>query len=139
LSTFVDALDYKPDSFIVAPRSDWHIISIGRAKKQGTQPRFCLPTCPYYLKDKDGKCGIFYECNHFVFDMHHINDGDVMFQVVFATEDHPPYDGLGWWVSEHQLVETMGRNDEGAIYPELGKRIVDGMVAKYHQLIKKDE
>lgn len=137
MASFVDALEYKPDNFIVAPKDDWKIISLGRSKRKGIQPRFCLPNCELYLRDKDSKCGRFYECVEFVFDMHTINEGDLMYNVLFATEAHPPYDGLSWWVNEEQLILMMGKDSRGYISIEAGRNIVKAMVSEYNKLLDK--
>lgn len=134
MSTLIDALDYKPDNFEVAPKEEWTIMGIGNSKRSGTQPRFCAANCEDYLEDKDKKCGRFYECDKFVFDMHKIEEGERLLLVLFATEDSPPHDGLSWWVSEKQLVETMGLRPNGQVDLELGQKIVDAMIDEYMAL-----
>jgi hypothetical protein len=136
MAQLIDALEFKPDNFLVAPKEEWRIMSLGPAKRPGTQPRYCAANCEFYLKDKDGKCGIFFECDHFVFDMHRIEMGDAMVFVLFATETTPPYDGLGWWVSERQLVEVMGTLPNGKVDMERGGKIVDAMIDEYMALVR---
>ena len=131
---FIDALDYKPDNFLVAPLEDWRILSVGHSKRGGTQPRFCAAACEYYIKDKDKKCGRFFECEYYVFDMHRIEKDEMMVLVLFATETTPPYDGLSWWLSEKQFVKAMGRRPNGTTDLEYGQRIVDAMIAEYNAL-----
>lgn len=134
MPSMIDALDFKPDSFQVAPKEEWRIMSMGTAKRSGTQPRFCAPNCEFYLRDKDGRCGRFYECTQLVFDMHKIEKGDTLIQVMFGTETKEPYDGVAWWVSEKELIETMGRRPSGQIDLELGKKIVSAMISEYNAL-----
>jgi hypothetical protein len=134
MAQLLDILEFKPDNFLVAPKEEWRIMSIGSSKKAGTQPRYCAANCEDYLKDKDQKCGRFYECTKLVFDMHKIDNGESMILIMFATETDPPYDGLAWWVSEAQLVETMGRLPNGHIDIELGKKIVSAMLKEFHAL-----
>ena len=134
MSRMIDALDFKPDSFEVAPKEEWRVMSVGHAKKSGVQPRFCAPNCAYYIRDKDGKCGRFFECSYFVFDMHTIKRGEMLIQVLFGTETKEPYDGVSWWVSEKQLIEVMGRRPSGGIDSDLGKRVVSAMISEYNAL-----
>jgi hypothetical protein len=135
LSSFLDAIDYRPDNFIVAPKEEWKIVSSGRSKKTAKQPRFCKPNCDLYIKDKDGKCGRFYECTEFIFDMHQIKEGDLLYNVLFATENSPPYDGLSWWVNEEQLILVMGMNTQGFVSLEVGRNVVRYMVSEYNKLL----
>ena len=66
--------------------------------------------------------------------MHKIDNGESMILIMFATETDPPYDGLAWWVSEVQLVETMCKLPNGRIDIELGKKIVSAMLKEFHAL-----
>ena len=132
--SMIDALEFKPDNFIVIPKEEWRIMSMGTAKRPGVQPRFCWPNCEHYLREKDDKCGRFYECDYHVFDMHKIERGESMMLVMFAQSNEDPDDGLSWWVSEKQLVETMGKRPSGEVDVELGKRIVTAMLAEYNAL-----
>lgn len=134
MGQMIDVLDYKPDNFQVAPKHEWRLFSMGHAKRGGTQPRFCAANCPDFLNDKDGRCGRFYECNQMVFDMHQIKSGESIMLVMFATETDPPHDGLSWWVSEAELIRTMGKDVNGDIDEERGRKIVDAMIAEYNAL-----
>jgi hypothetical protein len=139
MAQFLDILEFKPDNFLVAPKEEWRIMSMGSAKRAGVQPRYCAANCEFYLQDKDKKCGIFYECDHYVFDMHSIEMGQALVFVLFATETTPPYDGLGWWVSETQLVEVMGTLPNGRVDTERGKQIVTAMLDEFMALTRPDK
>ena len=136
MAQMIDALEFKPDNFLVAPKEEWRVMSMGPAKRSGIQPRYCAANCEFYIQDKDKKCGIFFECDHYVFDMHRIEMGEAMVFVLFATETTPPYDGLGWWVSEKQLVEVMGKLPNGTVDTERGIRIVTAMIEEFTALTR---
>ena len=139
MATLIDALDYKPDKFNVLKKEEWRIMSMGHSKRAGVQPRFCAPNCEHYISDKDAKCGRFYECEYFVFDMHKIEKGESLVQVMFATDIDDPETGLAWWVSEKQLVEVMGKKPNGRIDLELGQKIVSAMISDYNSLVSPSE
>jgi hypothetical protein len=131
MSKIIDVLDFKPDSFDIAPEEEWRIMSAGNALRTKTQPRFCWPNCSLYIRDKDEKCGIFYECDSWVFDMHKIEKDTTVYLIMFATESDPPYDALGWWVSEDYAIKTWGQkrvNDMLADFNALNKPITKGIV-----------
>ena len=134
MAQLLDALEFKADNFLVAPREEWRIMNVGKAKRSATQPRFCAANCEDYLADKDKKCGRFFECTELIFDMHNIEKEESVVLVMFATEINPPYDGLSWWVSEKQLVITMGTKLNGQVDSDLGRRIVDAMIKEYTAL-----
>jgi hypothetical protein len=134
MTKFIDALDFRPDSFKVAPKHEWRIMKAGRSTRTGVQPRFCGPNCEFYLQDADKKCKIFYECDHFVFDMHTIAEGEIIFEVMFATEETPPYDGLSWIVSETQLRTVLGRKLNREVDEDKGRKKVNEMLDEYNAL-----
>jgi hypothetical protein len=134
MAQFIDVLEFKPDNFLVAPREEWRVMSVGKAKRAARQPRFCAANCEDYLQDKDGKCGRFFECSRLVFDMHEIKMGESVVLVLFATETDPPYDGLSWWISEKELVKTMGTLPNGLVDLVRGSKIVDAMIKEFTSL-----
>lgn len=134
MAAMIDVLDFKPDSFKIAPKEEWRIMSVGHAKRSGIQPRFCAPNCEKYLRDRDEKCGRFFECKYFVFDMHKIEEGESVLQILFGTETREPYDGVAWWVSEKHLIEIIGHRPSGKVDLELGKKLVSAMISEYSNL-----
>jgi hypothetical protein len=127
MATFIDSLDFLPDSYLVAPKHEWRVMRIVVAKVSKRLPRLCLPACDYFRKDIDGGPLCYDECNHFVFDTHVVGKGEEVLDVLFATSTRDPHEGHSWMVGKNYLKDYLGSGR------------VDRMINDYFRLVKPSE
>jgi hypothetical protein len=109
---FVDSIDYMADTIEVAPDYEWRVMEINIARVSKIVPRYCQPTCPDYRKDHDQVClkvdKDVDECTSFIFDMHKVERGEKVLDVMFGTSTLNPHQGYAWRVGESYLRYLLG-------------------------------
>jgi hypothetical protein len=108
MSKFIDSLDQHFDNYEVLPHYDWHVIGMGRAKKQIRVPRWCAPNCEFFKEDWDHTPLCFESCRFWTFDKHVIEAGDSILNVIFAVSLDDPTSTYCTWVSEEYLKKLLG-------------------------------
>jgi hypothetical protein len=121
MSQFIDSIDPKFDNYTVLPHYDWHIIGMGKAKKNMKMPRWCAPNCEYFKEDWDHAPLCFEGCRFWTFDRHFVAAGDSVLNVIFAADIDDPSSTYSTWVSEKHLREI------------LGERYVNRMIKRYEE------
>jgi len=124
MAKFIDSFDFLPDNYIVAPRHEWRIMRMVGAKVTKVVPRLCLPACEFFRKDIDGGPLCYYECNHYIFDKHKVKRGEVLLDILFATNPSNPHEGFSWLVGEKYLRK------------EWGGKVVDRLIKQYNEFRK---